>query len=914
MARAIPTYQRQNLAGGIQSAPNASSSVSANDPVAQALGNLGQALGNTGNALGDEAIRNATADRQVAEKAIAEAKRAAENAAAVDVSNVLSTGDVYWQEDSARRMQAWKVGDPDLRDGIGKDFDKWTSESAAKLPTDASRKYFQQHAATMKARLQTNAFSFQEKSTTAKLNAESDVARQADEDTVYNEPGRLDEVFQRWTETLLVRTDIVQADKIKMADAYRRKLSLAVERGEMERDPAGWYRKRFGEYNPKAVSPSASQPSAAVTRNADGTVTLDIDKSLPAGMRNNNPGNIIWANQKNALGPSVNRDNNGANAQAVYATPEEGMAAMYTLALKKYDGGKTTAESLIAGQGGWTPGNTAAAANIAKTMGLSATDDLKLRDPVMLQKFARALMLQEHGQASKKYSDEMVNRVAGDVLAGRAPVAAAGPTPVAATGAPAAAGAAPAARPAIEQPATFKGMDWEQQSALKAMAETKMRQDQARLQAEVDLKVRDATAMQADGKVDPFNFTQETFTQAYGADGVRRFQDYQSGRVMAADIGSYMTMAPAQIEASLQENQALVNSVASGGGSGYAAADQRQQLRIRAAQSVVKMQQDDPQAYAVKAGLSTAKPLDMGDPAKFGAELAGRAATASMLRDTYKTPYTLLMKNEAAALSMGFNKMSSDQKLAYLGAVAKSVTDPQAAQSVFQQIAPDSPVTAVAGKLMTMTGSSPIGAGMFSSGTTYNPKTVATMIIQGEELLNPNKATKKEDGKPVNLIMPKEQDLRDPFNNAVGAAFTNQPQSAEVAYQSVKAYYAAKMAQLGDYSGIVNTSAVKEAIEAVTGGASEFRNTKVIRPWGMSDDNFKDNAKKAFDAEMVRLGRKGPAANFASYGMENYGDAYRLRAGTGYVEERPGVPLTLYVTGPSFAGAGRGMINPSPAQ
>lgn len=902
MARAIPTYQRQNLAGGIQSAPNASSNVSANDPVASALSNIGQSLGNASNSLADEAIRTAV-----------ETKKQVENAAAVDVSNVLSQGDVYWQEDSTRRMQSWKVGDPDLREGIGKDFDKWTSESAAKLPTEASRKYFQQHAATMKARLQTNAFSFQQKSTTSKLNADSDAGMQADENTVYNDPARFEETYKRRVEPLLARSDLSEAEKIKAADIYKRKLSLAVERGEMQRDPVGWYRKRFGEYNPMAASPSASQPAAGVTRNPDGTVTLDTDKSLPAGMRNNNPGNIIWANQKNALGPSVNRDNNGADAQAVYATPEEGMAAMYTLALKKYDGGKTTAESLIAGQGGWTPGNSAAAANVAKTMGLSPSDDLNLRDPAMLQKFARALMLQEHGQASKKYSDEMVARIAGDVLAGRKPVSAAGPTPVAASGAPAA-GAAPAPRPVIEQPASFKAMDWEQQDALRNMAENKMRQDHARLQAEVDLKVRDATAMQADGKVDPFNFTQETFTQAYGADGVRRFQDYQNGRVMAADIGSYMTMSPTQIEASLQKNQELVNSVASGGGSGYAAADQRQQLRIRAAQSVVKMQQEDPQAYAVKAGLSTAKPLDMGDPAKFGAELAGRAATASMLRDTYKTPFTLLMKNEAAALSMGFNKMSSEQKLAYLGAVAKSVTDPQAAASVFQQIAPDSPVTAVAGKLMTMTGSSPIGAGIFSSGTTYNPKTVATMIIQGEELLNPNKATKKEDGKPVNLIMPKEQDLRDPFNNAVGAAFTNQPQSAEVAYQSVKAYYAAKMAQLGDYSGNVNTSAVKEAIEAVTGGASDFRNTKVIRPWGMSDDNFKDNAKKAFDAEMVRLGRKGPAANFASYGLENYGDAYRVRAGTGYVEERPGVPLTLFVTGPSFAGAGRGMINPSPAQ
>ena len=900
MARAIPTYQRQNLAGGIQSAPNASSNVSANDPVAQALGNLGQAAGNVGNVMAEDQVRQATEQRKKTIDTDSE-----------QVNNVLAQAGPYFQQEEAKRLRTWDTSQPDMKEAIAADFDKYKAETAPKFQTEQGRKFFNQHIEVMKAKAQMNAFEFQEKSRTAKIDAERTVAEQADADTVFKDPSQLPTIMNRYKETLRVQSG-PESDKIKRLASFSNALNLAKYRGELDRDPTGFYRKYFGEFSPTGASTGGTgsgQPSAAVTRNADGTVTLDTDKSLPAGMRNNNPGNIIWANQKNALGPSVNRDNNGANAQAVYATPEDGMAAMFTLALKKYDGGKTTAESLIAGQGGWTPGNSAAAANVAKTMGLSATDNLNLRDPVMLQKFARALMLQEHGNASKKYSDEMVTRVAGDVLAGRAPVAAAGPTPVAATGAPAA-GAAPAATPVQE----LAGIQYEQALALRSMAETKLRQDHARLQADVDLKVRDATAMQADGKVDPFNFTQETFTQAYGADGVRRFQDYQSGRVMAADIGSYMTMAPAQIEASLQENQALVNGVASGGGSGYAAADQRQQLRIRAAQSVVKMQQEDPQAYAVKAGLSTAKPLDMGDPAKFGAELASRAATASMLRDTYKTPFTLLMKNEAAALSAGFNKMSSDQKLAYLGAVAKSVTDPQAAASVFQQIAPDSPVTAVAGKLMTMTGSSPIGGGMFSSGTTYNPKTVATMIIQGEELLNPNKATKKEDGKPVNLIMPKEQDLRDPFNNAVGAAFTNQPQSAEVAYQSVKAYYAAKMAQLGDYSGNVNPSAVKEAIEAVTGGSSDFRNTKVIRPWGMSDDNFKDNAKKAFDAEMVRLGRKGPAANFASYGMENYGDAYRLRAGTGYVEERPGVPLTLYVTGPSFAGAGRGMINPSPAQ
>lgn len=591
MARAIPVYQRQQLATGIQSAPNAptsaSSNVSANDPVASALGNAGNALGGVANTMADEAYRLALMER-----------KKTEDRAAVDVSNVLSKGEVYWQENSTRRMQDWKVGDPDMRAGLGSEFDAWVDESEATLPTDAAKKYFRQHTNNMKVRLQTNAFTFQEKSTTAKLNADSEVGMQADENVVNADPTRYEEVYKRRVEPLLARSDLSQAEKIKAADVYRRKLSLAVERGEMQRDPVGWYTKRFGEFKPSvggtSGAPVSSGTPAGVTRNPDGTVVLDTDKSLPAGMRNNNPGNIIWANQKNALGPSVNRDNNGANAQAVYATPEEGMAAMFTLALKKYGGGKTTADSLIASQGGWTPGNHAAAANVAKTMGLSPNDDLNLRDPVMLQKFARALMLQEHGNASKKYSDDMVARVAGDVLAGRAPTPAAGggaaPASAPASAAPA---GAPAARAPIEQPATFKGMDWEQQEALRNMAETRIKQNEAVFKSQVDATVRDAIAMHKDGIQDPQPIPVETFNRAYGAEGPRMYAEYEKSRAMGADISGFKTQSEAEIMATLERARPQP-------GPGYATEDARYATKVQAAQSVLAARKNDPAGYAVQ--------------------------------------------------------------------------------------------------------------------------------------------------------------------------------------------------------------------------------------------------------------------------------------------------------------------------
>ncbi|WFR98719.1 hypothetical protein [Rhizobium tumorigenes] len=130
--------------------------------------------------------------------------------------------------------------------------------------------------------------------------------------------------------------------------------------------------------------------------------------TLPAGMRNNNPGNIKFVGQNvpGIVGPSQNTDE--GDPQAVFATPEAGMAAMHSLLLKKYNGGKVTADQIIAGSGGWTPGNHEAAANVARYAGLSPNQDINLNDPAQAAKFMRGLMMQEHGNSSRLYPDSMI--------------------------------------------------------------------------------------------------------------------------------------------------------------------------------------------------------------------------------------------------------------------------------------------------------------------------------------------------------------------------------------------------------------------------------------------------------------------------------------------------------------------------
>jgi hypothetical protein len=132
---------------------------------------------------------------------------------------------------------------------------------------------------------------------------------------------------------------------------------------------------------------------------------------LPAGMRNNNPGNIKYVGQSDSIGPSVNTDQ--GDPQAVYNSPQAGMRAAARLATRKYEGGKTTANEIIAGNGGWTPGNFQAAANVAATMGISPTADLDLTNPSRMKAFLKALTLQEHGPASRLYKDDLYDQALG---------------------------------------------------------------------------------------------------------------------------------------------------------------------------------------------------------------------------------------------------------------------------------------------------------------------------------------------------------------------------------------------------------------------------------------------------------------------------------------------------------------------
>lgn len=115
----------------------------------------------------------------------------------------------------------------------------------------------------------------------------------------------------------------------------------------------------------------------------------------------NNPGNIGYSSWTAAQGGSRGLATDTGHNIATFPDLNSGYTAMANLAINKYNAGATSLNDLIAGPGGWTPGNYGAAASIAQTMGISPSADLNLSDPGSMSSFQRALTLQETGSTQQ---------------------------------------------------------------------------------------------------------------------------------------------------------------------------------------------------------------------------------------------------------------------------------------------------------------------------------------------------------------------------------------------------------------------------------------------------------------------------------------------------------------------------------
>lgn len=172
-----------------------------------------------------------------------------------------------------------------------------------------------------------------------------------------------------------------------------------------------------GGRGPAVATPGSNWPTSTSGGVSGGAVAPPNPSAATAGLRNFNLGNLKYSGRSAGLypgvvGPSINTDQ--GDRQIVFRSMDEGIRAAALLARRKFEGGRDTVNKLVAAQGGWTPGNTAAAANIARSMGVGPHDPINLNDPATMSRYLRAIATQEHGRAGAAISAERI----GQALAG----------------------------------------------------------------------------------------------------------------------------------------------------------------------------------------------------------------------------------------------------------------------------------------------------------------------------------------------------------------------------------------------------------------------------------------------------------------------------------------------------------------
>lgn len=397
----------------------------------------------------------------------------------------------------------------------------------------------------------------------------------------------------------------------------------------------------------------------------------------------------------------------------------------------------------------------------------------------------------------------------------------------------------------------------------------------------------DDLAAFGDGKQPTDPLGPSDFIEAFGGvEGARRWQGYQHAQQFASEVVGLSTKTPAEIASTLKGREPSADAP------GYAMAARAHGALVQAANHVMTQRAADPMAYAMGAGLATAEPLNFQDAEAMGAELKNRIGVAETMAQKYGTAYTLLTKDEIGAMSGMMGGMTAPEKAQFLQTVRTSLPDPRAYQSIMGQLRPDSPVTATAGSIMYVGGQVEVSAGgMFSQGQTLRADQVAQRVLMGEDLLNPTKGAKGQDGKPK-FPMPSETDLRALWSDYTGPAYAGSPDTEAASYQAFRAFYAAEVASSGDYSGEFSEDVARRAAAAVTGGVADVNGSAIVLPWGVNENFAVDSLRRDWEAQRTAAGLD--QVPFEQIGLMTVGDGlYAVTAGTGPVRGRDGRPLYL---------------------
>lgn len=319
----------------------------------------------------------------------------------------------------------------------------------------------------------------------------------------------------------------------------------------------------------------------------------------------------------------------------------------------------------------------------------------------------------------------------------------------------------------------------------------------------------------------------------------------------------------------------------------------------RAIETNAKMMAEAPLDYFQQRLGGGVEPIDLNSDS-LPAVLSDRVSAIQGMRQKFGPTVAMkpLLPQEAKALSAQLEQMSPDQQSQLFGTLHAAMGDDKAYAGAMQQIAPDSPVRALAGMLAGKQRSLTTGTHWFRPDDVVSSGDVAKTMALGESILNKSKAQKGQDG-GGKFPIPEQTDFQSSLNSNLGTIFAGQPQSYALAAQAVKSYYTGAAAESGNISGKLDNDLMKKAIKATVGEVVDYNGTKTLAPWGMPSDTFKNAAQQALVQTMKAQGMSDQdvAAASALTLRQARDGVYYVMQGNQYKYGADGKPLMINVNG-----------------
>lgn len=627
--------------------------------------------------------------------------------------------------------------------------------------------------------------------------------------------------------------------------------------------------------------------------NSGTTTSGSIASKGVRGVRNNNPGNLVASNQ----GWDGELTSDGKFSR--FDTPEHGIRALaknMRTYQNKHD--LNTVSQMISKfappeDHNDTPTYIKA---VAGMMGVDPEQRIDTSDVGTLTKLVNSIITVENGSnpyTSQQISDGVLAAMEAKQL----------PQVTKAEHRPADAGA------------TASGGVWGVQflepadvAKIRNSANAQLERQQSKLRADLVEKLQDAKAAALNGQVYQEEIPVQNFINAYGADkGLKIYEQYQNLNKLGNAIGQLWDKSPQEIQALLEQSKPHTEDAA---GDGYANKVANYNALTQAAGHILEQRTKDPINFLIANGhMDALKPEDLQSPDALKNALIRRQDAAQEYSRKFGTPLRIFSNAEAKGIGDMLSKMDPKAEVDYLGKMYEATFDhPDSWNAALGQLFPYSPTSQFSGVLMHYD-KLIAKEHWLTSDDKVNAKDVASLALAGAEARRTSKVTAGGVTNEVKgMPMPPdegEQGMRTAFNNIIGNAYAGHPEVMSQVYDISKDVYAGLMAQKGNYTGALDADAWAKAVNLTTGGITKFNNSTVPLPWGMSSDQFQDEAKtRLMDAVKSRSNGKGSAEFFYSqnlnhFGLQNAGfGRYYVTLGNGFFLDRAGKPVELDFTKP----------------